>query len=82
MSLDIIAAVWEAMSSHIDLHERVDAADTLINLLIDHDYEADDIKSAFRGEKEILKALKGYAETHDVEEYEDIDDDVDDDEWD
>ena len=81
MSLDFIAEVWEALASHIDLNERKDAADTLINLLIDNDFEAEDIKESFRGDKEISKALKYYAEQHDNEEYEeDYDDDQD--EWD
>jgi hypothetical protein len=83
MSLDFVAEVWDALRSHIDFNERSDAADTLINLLIDNNYEADDIKDAFRGDKEMLKALKGYAEQNDVEEeYEDYEDDTDTDEWD
>ena len=44
-------------------------------------YEADDIKDAFRGDKEMLGALKGYAEQHDVEEeYEEYEEDEDQDE--
>lgn len=83
MSLDFTAEVWDALRSHIDLNERSDAADTLVNLLIDNNYEADDIKDAFRGDKEILTALKGYAEQHDVEDdYEDYDEDIDTDDWD
>jgi len=83
MSLDFTAEIWDALRSHIDLNERSDAADTLINLLIDNNYEADDIKDAFRGDKEILTALKGYAEQHDVEDdYEDYDEDIDTDDWD
>ena len=83
MSLDFTAEVWDALRSHIDLNERSDAADTLVNLLIDNNYEADDIKDAFRGDKEILTALKGYAEQHDVEDdYEDYDEDTDTDDWD
>ena len=82
MSLDFVSEVWDALRSHIDLNERSDAADTLINLLIDNNYEADDIKNAFRGDKEMLKALKGYAEQHDVEEdYEEYEDE-DTDDWD
>ena len=45
MSLDFVSEVWEALRSHIDPHERKEAADTLINLLIDNNYEADDIKA-------------------------------------
>jgi hypothetical protein len=83
MSLDFVAEVWDALRSHIDFNERSDAADSLINLLIDNNYEADDIKDAFRGDKEMLKALKGYAEQKDVEEdYEDYEEDIDTDEWD
>jgi len=82
MSLDFIAEVWDAMRSHIDLNERKDAADTLVNLLIDNDYEANDIKESFRGDKEVLQALKYYVEQHDTED-EYYDDDQDDkDEWD
>ena len=83
MSLDFVAEVWDALRSHIDLNERSDAADSLINLLIDNNYEADDIKDAFRGDKEMLKAVVGYAEQHDVDEdYEDYEEDIDTDEWD
>jgi hypothetical protein len=82
MSLDFVTEVWDALRSHIDLNDRSDAADTLINLLIDNNYETDDIKNAFRGDKEMLKALKGYAEQHDVEEdYEEYEDE-DTDDWD
>ena len=81
MSLDTIAEVWDALREHIDLSERDDAADTLVNFLIDNNYEIDDIKDAFK-DKDITKALKGYAEEHfqedDYEEFEEEDLD----EWD
>ena len=81
MSLDVISEVWEALREHIDLNERDDAADTLVNFLIDNNYEIDDIKDAFT-DKDITKALKGYAEEHfQEEEYEDFDEE-DLDEWD
>lgn len=76
MSLDIIAEVWDALREHVDLNERGDAADTLVNFLIDNNYEIDDIKDAFK-DKDITKALKGYAEEHFQDE-----DDEDDDEYD
>jgi hypothetical protein len=82
MSLDFVAEVWDALRTHIDFNDRSDAADTLINLLIDNNYETDDIKDAFKGDKEMLSALKGYAEQHDAEEYEEYDEDEDQEEWD
>lgn len=83
MSLDLVAEVWDALRSHIDFNERSDAADTLVNFLIDNNYEAEDIKDAFRGDKDIITAVKGYLEQHEDElEYEDDDYDSDvDDDW-
>lgn len=82
MSLDFVAEVWEVLLSHIDFNDRADAADSLVNLLIDNDYEANDIKEAFRGDKEVISALKEYTDQVE-EEYEEYDDDSesDDDEW-
>jgi hypothetical protein len=82
MSLDVISEVWDALREHIDLSERDDAADTLVNFLIDNNYEIDDIKDAFK-DKDITKALKGYAEEHFQEDdYEDYEEDIDTDDWD
>ena len=82
MSLDFVAEVWDALRSHIDSNERKDAADTLINLLIDNDYEAADIKESFRGDKDILDALKFYVDQHDQEDDYEEDEDEDQDDWD
>ena len=83
MSLDLIAEVWDALRPHVDSNERKEAADTLVNLLIDNDYEASDIKEAFRGHKDVLNALKFYAEQHEEEDDEDEDDYQDaEEEWD
>ena len=82
MSLDFVAEVWESLISHVDLNDRAEAADTLVNLLIDNDYEASDIKEAFRKDKEVITALKEYTDQIE-EEYEEYDDDTesDEDEW-
>ena len=82
MSLDFTAEVWDALRTHIDLNDRSDAADPLVNLLIDNNYESDDIKEAFRGDKEVLTALKGYIEEHDTEDYEEFEDEDQDEDWD
>ena len=82
MSLNVIAEVWEVLREHVDFNDRDDAADSLVNFLMDNNYEVDDIKDAFK-DKDITKALKGYAEQHfQDEEYEEYDEDIDTDEWD
>ena len=80
MSLDVISEVWDALREHIDLSERDDAADTLVNFLIDNNYEIDDIKDAFK-DKDITKALKGYAEEHFSDEDDEYEEEDPDDEW-
>jgi hypothetical protein len=82
MSLDFIAEVWEALRYHIDPNDRKDAADTLVNLLIEHNHDAVDIKDAFRGDKAIGKALTYYAEQHDIEEDSEYNEDDPDDNYD
>jgi len=83
MNLDFVAEVWDALRSHIDFNDRTDAADSLVNLLIDNNYEAEDIKDAFKGDKEMLTALKENLAHQDTEElYEDYDEDDADEEWD
>jgi hypothetical protein len=83
MKLDFVAEVWDALRSHIDFNDRTDAADSLVNLLIDNNYEAEDIKDAFKGDKEMLTALKENLAHQDTEEsYEDYDEDDQDEDWD
>jgi hypothetical protein len=81
MTLNFVAEVWDALRNHIDFNERKEAADSLVNLLIENNYEADEIKESFRGEKEILTALKDYVSEHEQEEFEDDEEESDDDEW-
>ena len=78
MKLDFLAEVWEVLRSNIDINDRSDAADSLINLLIENNYDIDEIKDSFKGDKDISVALKYYASQHDTEE--EYDDDVDEDE--
>ncbi len=81
MSLDFITEVWDALRVHFDINERRDAADTLVNLLIDSGCDADDIKSSFKGDKDINSALQYYLEQHETDEdyYDDEDDEDEDD---
>ena len=78
MSLSIVSEVWEVLREHVDFNDRSDAADALVNYLMDNNYEVDDIKDEFK-DKDITKALKGYAEQHfQEEEYEEYDEESED----
>ena len=80
MSLSTISEVWDVLREHVDFNDRIEAATTLVNYLMDNNYEVEDIKNEFK-DKDITKALKGYAEQHfQEEEYEEYDEDEDEDE--
>ena len=85
MNLDLVAEVWDALKSHI--HSTYDieaAADTLVNLLIDNNCEAENIKDTFKGDRMIMSELKAYIDQHDAEDEDDDEEFYDadeDDEW-
>ena len=88
MSITVIAEVWKALKHEIDDANLSDAAEALVNVLIDNDYETAEIKGAFRGESEIQGAIRDYnSQLEDEEGYEeeeadeDYDDYEDDDEY-
>ena len=71
MSLDLVSEVWDTLRNHIDNSTRSEAADDLVNLLVDLNYEPEEIKDSFRGDKQVTKALKYYIEQHEAEDEED-----------
>lgn len=81
MTINFIREIWDTLRNHMDSGDRNDAADSLINLLIDNNYESEDIKDAFRGDKEMLYALQGYIDHQEVEDEYIDEDELDDEEW-
>lgn len=82
MSVNLAAAVWEELKRYIGTLDRTEAADSMVNLLVDSNFDSDEIRDAFRGDAEIKKALNAYIsdqEEDDEEEF-DEDDDIDEDE--
>ena len=82
MSLNTIVEVWDLLREHIDMNDRSEAADALVVYLIENNYSVDEIQDDF-SDKDITRALKGYAEQHFQEEdYEEYEDEDQDEEWD
>jgi hypothetical protein len=83
MSITIVHEVWRAIKSEIDEANLPDAAESLVDVLIQNDYEASDIKVHFRKESEVMEAVKAYIASQEEEEedYADEDEDEDDDRW-
>jgi len=78
MSVDLAAAVWEELKRYIGTLDRTEAADALVNLLVDSNFDSDEIRDAFRGDAEIKKALNAYISDQEDEDEEFDDDDYDD----
>lgn len=75
----IIKEVWDELKRHINVVEREEAAATLVAVLIDNDIDADEIRSAFKNDTEVKRAVASYIKDHqDEEEDDEEDDDFDD----
>ena len=78
MSADVAAEIWGELRRYINTVDRDEAAETVVAVLIDNDHDADEIRTAFKGDSDIKRALAAYV-NRDVEEEpdEEVDDDVD-----
>lgn len=74
MSLELIADIWSELKRYVNVVDRSDAADTLIAVLIDHDYDSADIASVFSHDADVRRALGSY-QTVDEDEFDDYDED-------
>ena len=80
MTEQVAAEIWREIKRYINPTERSEAADTILAVMIDHDCDPDDIKSAFAGDQEMKRALSDYLDQHedDPDDYDEEDDDQDD----
>jgi hypothetical protein len=82
-NIELVAECWDGVKHFLNPMDRADAADTLVTILVDHNVEPDDIKEAFRGDKDVKQAVKQYLqensdqEEHDDEDYDDHEEDDD-----
>ena len=78
MSAEVASEIWGELRRYVNTVDRDEAAETVVSILIDNDYDVDEIRDAFKGDSDIKRALAAYA-NRDVEEEadEEIVDDVD-----
>ena len=76
MSVDLAREMWNELKRFVNSVDKDEAAETLVAVLIDNDIDADDIKSTFKTELEIKRALTSYLKDHqdDDEDEEDEED--------
>lgn len=71
--VDTAADLWQELKRYIPVPDRGEAADLVVSVLIDNDYDAEDIRAAFKGDNDVKRALQSYID--DAEEDHDEDDD-------
>ncbi len=75
MSVELSKEVWDELKRYVNVVDRADAAETLVSVLIDNDCDADEIKSVFKSDSEVKKALTSYLKDHADEDEDDEDED-------
>ena len=74
MSVEIVSEIWDTMSDYLCNSDKIEAADTVVSILIDRDISAEEIKTAFEGNKYINEALSAHLDAdHHLEEDEEED---------
>lgn len=68
MPLDLASKVWAEIKRHVNTVDRGDAAETVVNLLIDNGYDGTEIRDAFKGDSDIKRVLTAYINEQEDEE--------------
>jgi hypothetical protein len=74
MSVELSREIWDEIKRYVNTVDRAEAAETLVSVLIDNDAAADEIKTVFKNDSEVKRALAHYLKDHEEE-------DPEDDEW-
>ena len=74
MSVDLSKEIWNELKRFVNTVDRNDAAQALVEVLIDNDIGADEIKDTFKSDSEIKKALTSYLKDHEHDDEEDEED--------
>jgi len=79
MAVDLVYEIWQELKRHITTTDRAEAADSLVNVLIDNDYDADQIRDAFKSDTDVKRALQSFLDDSEEELNEEDEDDYNDD---
>ena len=76
MSEQLVADIWSEIKRYVNPHDRAEAADTVLSVMIDHDLDAADIRAAFGSDPDMKAALAAHLDDDATED--EYDDDMDD----
>jgi hypothetical protein len=81
MSVELSKEIWNELKRYVNTVDRDEAAETLVNVLIDNDADADEIKTVFKSDSEVKRALAHYLKDHEEEDEDEEDDDYEDEDY-
>jgi hypothetical protein len=81
MSEVLANEIWSELKRFVNTVDRAEAAETMVQILMDNDSDVEDIRTAFKGDTDIKRALtayldndKDYVEEDEEDEYEEEED--------
>jgi hypothetical protein len=78
MSELIASEIWGELKRYVNTVDRADAAETVVQILMDNDSDIDAIKNAFKSDLDIKRALTAYLDNdNDYADDEDDEDNID-----
>ena len=83
MSEHLAAEIWDELKRYVNTVDRAEAAETVVQILMDNDSDVEDIRDAFKGDSDIKRALTSYLDNdndYSEEEEDPEDEDYDEDE--
>jgi len=87
MSETVASEIWGELKRYVNRVDRDEAAEAVVAILIDNDSDVEDIRTAFKGDADIKRALavyldndRDYADPED-EELDEDSDTTEDDRW-
>jgi hypothetical protein len=81
MSVELSKEIWNELKRYVNTVDRDEAAETLVNVLIDNDADADEIKTVFKSDSEVKRALAHYLKDHEEEDEDEEDEDYEDEDY-
>jgi hypothetical protein len=75
MSEAIASEIWGELKRFVNTVDRAEAAETVVQILMDNDSDVEDIRNAFKGDSDIKRALTSYLDNDKDYEAEDEEDD-------
>ena len=60
MSETVASEIWGELKRFVNTVDRQEAAETVVQILMDNDSDVEDIRDAFKGDSDIKRALTAY----------------------